>query len=73
MIALRLPMWRFVNRYGEQWEFVYDSAAGEGILRGSDVDWQEYSVVDGLVPDLVLNEEEIVWLRKTWAEAVARS
>jgi len=70
MIASRLPTWRFTNRYGEEWEFMYDSATGEGILRGSDVDWQEYRVVGGLAPELVLNEEEILWLRKVWVETI---
>jgi len=70
MIAPRLPTWRFTNRYGEEWEFMYDSATGEGILRGSDVDWQEYRVVGGLAPELVLNEEEILWLRKVWVETI---
>jgi hypothetical protein len=37
MIAPLFPTWRFTNRYGEEWEFVYDSKTGEGILRGSDV------------------------------------
>ena len=73
MVAPRLPTWRFTNRYGEEWEFVYNPAAGEGILCGSDVDWQEYRVVGGLAPELVLNEEEILWLRKTWAEAIGTS
>ena len=68
MIAPRLPTWRFTNRYGEEWEFVYKSDSGAGILRGSDVDWQEYPVVGGLAQGLILNEEEIAWLRKTWAE-----
>lgn len=45
MIAPSPPIWRFTNRYGEEWEFAYDSGAGEGILRGSDVDWQEYPIV----------------------------
>ena len=69
MIPPRLPVWRFTNRYGEDWEFTYDSDTGTGILRGSDVDWEEYSVVGGLAQGLILNEEEIAWLRKTWAEA----
>ena len=60
---------RFTNQYGEEWEFAYDSTTGEGILRGSDVDWQEYRVIDGRVPGLILNDEEILWLRKSWAEA----
>lgn len=73
MIAPRLPTWRFTNRYGEEWKFMYDSDTGEGILSGSDVDWEEYPVVGGLAPGLILNEEEIVWLRKTWAEATGES
>ena len=60
---------RFSNRYGEEWEFQYDYLRGEGVLRGSDVDWQEYHVVGGRVQGLVLNDEEITWLRGAWAEA----
>lgn len=62
---------RFTNRYGEEWEFEYDPLKKEGILRGSDVDWQDYCVIEGRVPGLILNEEEIQWLRKAWAEATA--
>jgi hypothetical protein len=69
MIALRRYTSRFKNRYGEEWEFEYDPAQREGVLRGSDVDWQEYRVIGGCVPELVLNNEEILWLRKSWAEA----
>jgi hypothetical protein len=69
MIALRRYTSRFENQYGEEWEFEYDPAKREGILRGSDVDWQEHRVVGGCVPDLILNNEEILWLRKSWAEA----
>ena len=60
---------RFANRYGEEWEFAYDHATGEGVLRGSDVDWQEYRVIAGMAPGLILDEEEFLWLRNTWAEA----
>lgn len=59
----------FTNRYGEEWEFEYDPAREEGILRGSDVDWEEYRVIGGIAPELNLNEEEIQWLRRTWTEA----
>lgn len=41
-------------------------------LRGSDVEWREYHVLEGRVPGLILNDEEIQWLRKVWAEAKAR-
>ena len=59
---------RFTNRYGEEWEFKYDPLKKEGVLRGSDVGWQDYRVVEGRVPGLILNDEEIQWLRKVWAE-----
>ena len=36
---------------------------------GSDVDWQRYAVIGGLARGVILNEEEIQWLRKAWAEA----
>ena len=60
---------RFTNRYGEEWEFEYDSTTGEGVVRGSDVDWNEYRVVAGRAIGLIMNNEEILWLRETWAEA----
>jgi hypothetical protein len=73
MIAPRLLTWRFVNRYGEEWEFVYDSGTGEGVLRGADVAWQDCPVVGGRALGLVLNDEEIAWLRKACAEATSES
>ena len=69
MIAKSHYSSRFTNRYGEEWEFEYDPLKKEGILRGSDVDWQNYRVIEGRVPGLSLNEEEIQWLRRAWAEA----
>jgi hypothetical protein len=60
---------RFANRYGEEWLFVYDHCRNEGVLSGSDVDWQEYRVVGGRAAGLILNEEELQWLRRTWLEA----
>ena len=62
----------FTNRYGEEWKFKYDPLKKEGSLRGSDVGWKEYRVVEGQVTGLILNDEEIQWLRKAWAEATTR-
>ena len=59
----------YQNRYGEEWVFEYDPDTGEGVLRGSDVDWEPYRVVDGRAQGLILNEEEIAWLRRVWSEA----
>jgi hypothetical protein len=62
---------RFTNRYGEEWQFEYDYSRAEGILSGSDADWQKYGVVGGRARGLILNEEEIQWLRKAWLEATS--
>ena len=64
---------RFTNRYGEEWRFEYDCSRVEGMLSGSDVDWQKYRVVEGRALGLILNEEEIQWLRKAWLEATSAS
>ena len=69
MVAPNIYRSRLNNRYGESWEFEYDPSTGEGVLRGTDVDWQEYRVLDGQVPDLILNDEEIRWLSTAWKEA----
>lgn len=60
---------RFANRYGEEWEFKYDPLKKEGVLRGSDGGWIDYRVIEGQVPGLILNDEEIQWLRRAWSEA----
>ncbi len=52
MVAPRIYKSCFTNRYGEAWEFLYDPCKREGLLRGADVDWQEYRVLDGQVPEL---------------------
>jgi hypothetical protein len=60
---------KFRNRYGEDWEFEYYPDRREGILRGSDIDWEEHAVVEGHAPGVVLNEEELSWLRAVWISA----
>jgi len=59
----------FTNRYGEEWIFEYDRVTGVGWLKGSDVDWQTYQVIDGRVNALILSSEELDWLRQAWWEA----
>jgi hypothetical protein len=71
MIEKRTYVSEFTNRYGEKWIFEYDYATRKGILRGSDVDCQSYPILGGRALDLVLNNEEILWLRKEWATATA--
>ncbi len=60
----------FENAFGEQWIFTLDRESGESILRGGDIGWNKsYQVVEGRVPELVLNIEEQLWLRACWAAA----
>lgn len=44
---------------------------GKAFSGGADVDWQEYRVIDGRAPGLILNDEEILWLREAWAAATS--
>ena len=69
MVAPEKYRSRFENQYGEAWEFEYDPVKAEGLLRGEDVDWQEHCVLDGQVPGLILNDEEIRWLHTEWQKA----
>ena len=67
----------FENRFGEQWVFVFDYAAGRGYLRGGDAGWDNVFVLPGdgtLPPDQlpVLNGEERRWLAACVRAAVRR-
>jgi hypothetical protein len=59
----------FTNRFGDVWRFEYNHETREGFLLGSDVDWKSYAVRDGQVQELILNKEEIQWLRRAWLAA----
>lgn len=58
--------WEYTNEYGEKWIFEYDSLTSIGNLKGSDVDWQIYQVIDGKVNGLILNKGELKWLKEAW-------
>ena len=63
----------FENVHGEQWVFTYDRLTKTATLRGGESGWNTvYKVRDGEVPELVLNKNEIGWLRACWNSAVAR-
>ena len=55
----------FGFRLGKQY---YDRETKRGFLRGGDCGWDvEMEVIDGIVPDLVLNEGEARWLAACWS------
>ena len=57
----------FENPHGEQALFIYDRDAQTAVVYLGDAGWDTaHAVVDGRVPDLVLNESERLWLRACW-------
>ncbi|MEO8391776.1 MAG: hypothetical protein ABI700_02185 [Chloroflexota bacterium] len=64
----------FENEFGEQAVFVYDYEVGEGTLWMGDAGWEKsYKVVEGKVPELLMRQNEAVWLSNCWHTAVVRS
>jgi hypothetical protein len=60
----------FENAYGEQAVFVFDRSARSGKVYLGDAGWESgHVVIDGIAPDLVLNEPELLWLRACWQAA----
>jgi len=57
----------FENPFGEQWIFTLDRKTGKAILQGGDVGWNtKFDVINGTVADLVLGQEEQLWLQACW-------
>ena len=60
----------FENRYGEQMIFVFDQESDTGQLYAGDAGWETpYEVMDGVARGLVMEPEEVLWLRACWAAA----
>jgi hypothetical protein len=58
----------FENGYGDQWVFTRDRDSAQATLCGGDVGWNtRFDVVDGRVQDLILGEDERLWLVACWA------
>jgi hypothetical protein len=63
----------FENQYGEQAVFVYDRDSSQALLYLGDAGWEtSHTVVDGVVPDLVLSEVERLWVRTCWQAATSK-
>jgi hypothetical protein len=62
----------FENAYGEQAIFIYDRETQIGTLWLGDAGWESpHKVIDGLAPDLMLSQEEEMWLQACWNAATA--
>jgi len=63
----------FENPFGEQALFVFDGATRAATLYLGDAGWETgHAVIDGLAPDLVLGEAELLWLRACWLAATGQ-
>jgi hypothetical protein len=57
----------FENQNGEQAIFLYDYEQERGTLYLGDEGWEHpYDVVEGKVPELILNHPEHLWLSACW-------
>lgn len=56
----------YANEHGEQWLFVRDRDSRTATLYGGDASWQPYTVDDGAVPELILDQLELLWLHACW-------
>lgn len=63
----------FTNEFGEKWIFQFDPVTGISTVKGSDVDWTSYPVIEGEPIDLIMHNSELDWLKSTWHEAVRDS
>lgn len=61
---------RRTDEFGDAWAFEYDPDNGKSIVTGSDVDWKPYLVLRGFASDLELSDEDILWLWRSWREAI---
>ena len=63
----------FENPFGEQAVFVFDRGTRTATLYLGDAGWETgHAVIDGVVPDLVLGEAELLWLRACWQAATGK-
>lgn len=62
----------FVNEYGKKWVFAYDPESGASLVKGSDVGWEVYEVVEGVAQNLIMSVKEKQWLLSAWEQAAGR-
>jgi hypothetical protein len=52
--------------------FVFDRDKGTGLLYAGDAGWEtSYEVMDGMVPELIKQPAEALWLRACWEVVTA--
>lgn len=61
----------FTNRYGDEWSFSFNTNTNLASVKGSDVGWESYPVIEGVAYGLVMDGEEKTWLLSVWMSAAA--
>jgi hypothetical protein len=59
----------YENEFGEPWIFEYNFDNDTGVIKGLDVGWIEYPVLEGRTFGLILDEKEEAWLKIAWSDA----
>ena len=60
----------FENVHGEQTIFIFDREIAQATLYVGDADWEtSWEVCDGSVPGLIMDRQELMWLRACWEAA----
>jgi hypothetical protein len=60
----------YATELGDQWIFTSNKITGEAVLTGGDTGWVQHVVSEnGTVPDLVLSQDEMQWLKLCWNAA----
>lgn len=61
---------RFKSKYGDEWVFEYDPSEDKAIVRGSDIGWESYPVIEGVAFQLNMSLDEEEWLLESWSRLV---
>lgn len=62
----------FENEFGEQTIFIYEQETARGTLYMGDAGWEDpYEVCNAIVPGLIMNKPELMWLTACWEAATA--
>jgi hypothetical protein len=57
------------NAHGVKWILEFDYDKKYSFITGDDSDYQKIPVYDGIALDLILDNQELDWLKKVWKDA----
>lgn len=63
---------QFRSKDGDEWIFEYSAQEDKAVVRGSDIGWEPYPVVEGIAFQLNMSLDEEAWLLGVWNRLVPR-